>query len=447
MPKLILGHTTDSSVKIWIRASERWPVAFIDVLDASGNKTAPTKVLPTKADEFHTAVVEWGGLSSSTAYRAKVSFGKDAKSKPEERVREAYTEGRFQTFPKAGDKSDFSFILGSCNLHSLGIIEKPDKAWLQVSRLAAHTSARFMIHAGDQIYADIPSRPDISLKHYRDKYLDAWQDCVPAQKVLTELPHYMILDDHEIINNFDNNMDSGTLDHTRLAEVAMKVYWEFQHSHNPQTATPGRHYHYSFSHGDAQFFVMDTRYHRFSSKGEMIAPAQLAELLAWLKKHKDRIKFIVTSVPFVAEVKDPDKDKWCDKAYDEQRGSILAEIVNNDIGKVVFLTGDMHAALHATLEVHDPNTQKRRTVHELMSSPINQMTPDWPVTRQFDPAPPMRKLQNGLHLTSRIDVNTYLGKHSNVMSIEAQQTGKVRFRVFRTTDSSLTPLKTKTFIP
>lgn len=446
MARLILGHTTDKTIKIWIRASERWPVAFVDVLDATNAKTSPTKTLETKPVEFHTGVVEWTGLAPDTAYRAKVSFGKSKSSKPEERVREAYTEGRFRTFPASGGTQDFTFMVGSCNLHSLGVIEKPDQAWLQISKIAASTEARFMIHAGDQIYADIPFKPDISLQHYRDKYLDAWEDCVPARKVLTELPHYMILDDHEIINNFENNMFSGTLDHVRLAEMAMKVYWEFQHSHNPQAAAQGRHYHYSFSHGDTQFFVMDTRYHRFSGKGQMIAPEQEAELLAWLSAHKDKTKFIVTSVPFVAEVKDPDKDKWCDKAYDEQRGRILGHILNNDITKVIFLTGDMHAALHATLSVQNA-ANKSCVVHELMSSPINQFTPDWAVDRQFEPTTKPREITGGLVIQSTIDTTSYLGKHSNVMAVDVQDNGRIRYRIFRTSDKSMAPLKTKTFTP
>jgi phosphodiesterase/alkaline phosphatase D-like protein len=444
MARLILGHTTDTTIKIWVRATERWPVAFVDVLDAASVKTAPTKVIETVQAEFNTGVVEWSGLVPDTAYRAKVSFGKTKKSKPAERVKEAYTEGRFRTFAKEGSGQDFSFLLGSCNLHSLGFIEKPDQAWLQISKIASSTDARFMIHAGDQIYADIPFRPDISLKHYRDKYLDAWEDCVPARKMLTELPHYMILDDHEIINNFDNNMDSGTLDHARLAEMAMKVYWEFQHSHNAHSATPGRHYHYSFSYSDTPFFVMDTRYHRFSRKNQMIAPEQETELLGWLSTHKDKTKFIVTSVPFVAEVKDPEKDKWCDPVYDQQRGRILDHILKNDIARVIFLTGDMHAALHATLKVTD-TSGKSCVVHELMSSPINQLTPDWTVERQFEPSPPQRLINGGLTLKSNIDKSSYLGKHSNVMAIDVLANGKIRYRVFRTTDKSMTPLKTKTF--
>ncbi|WP_208300274.1 alkaline phosphatase D family protein [Prosthecobacter fusiformis] len=399
----------------------------------------------TLEEEFFTHVVEWKGLSANNAYRVKVAYGKDKKSTEDERVRDAYTEGNFRTFPEADNGAAFTFMLGSCNLHSLGFIEKPDRAWMQVSSLAKHNEARFMIHAGDQIYADIPLKPQASLEHYRDKYLDAWDDCTPARKALTELPHYMILDDHEIINNFDNDLTAGNVDYQGLARVAMKVYWEFQHSHNPHATAAGFHYHYDFSYGQTQFFVMDTRYYRASGSGQMIDPVQEKALLKWLSAHKDALKFIVTSVPFVTEVKTPEADKWCDPAYDGQRGRILSHILSHGISKVVFLTGDMHSALMATLDFTDAAGSTAR-IYELMSSPINQITPDLPMEKQFIPSL-TRKLKNGFMIHSQIDKSSFFGKNSNLMAIEVPGDGTVQYRIYRTTKSSNIPVKTGSFTP
>lgn len=447
MSRLILGHTTPNSIKIWVRASSRWPVAFIDVLDESNNKMAKTAVVVTAEAEFYTAVVEWKELQPDTTYRTKLAFGKDKKTPEAERIRDAYTEGRFRTFPEPEAGGKYSFMFGSCNLHSLGILEKPDKAWLQVSKLLKENSARFMLHCGDQIYADIPLKPQASLEHYRNKYLDAWEDCVPAKKTLTEVPHYMILDDHEITNNFDNDLTDGSIDYQGLARVAMKVYWEFQHSHNPHSDLPGFHYHYEFECGKAKFFVMDTRYYRLSRSGQLLNPAQEAALLGWLSRHRDELKFIVSSVPFVAEVKSPDKDKWCDQVYDEQRGRILAKILGEDISKVVFLTGDMHSALHATLTVED-SSGKRATVHELMSSPINQLTPDISIERQYVPVSDPRVLgSSGVTIQSRIDPKSYFAKHSNIMAVEVGEDGAVGYKIYQTTSSSVSPVKSGSFKP
>lgn len=432
MPRLILGHTTDTSAKIWVRASARWPVAFIQLINPVSNKKLAAFALQTKESEFFTTVHEFTGLTADTGYKVKVAFGKTLDDPADARIRDAYAEGRFKTFPKTA-KQPFTFLLGSCNLHSLGILERPDQSWISISRIAAKTQARFMIHAGDQIYADIPFKPQASLEHYRDKYLDAWDDCIPARKVLTELPHYMILDDHEIVNNYENGR--GELGST-LPRIALKTYWEFQHSHNPITRGAPDQYYYTFNYGDVQFFVLDARTSRISALEQMIDDKQLKNLLAWLSQHKDNPKFIVTSVPFVSAVKNPEQDKWCDPAFKVQREKILEHILKNGIGNVVFLTGDMHTSYCADMEISD-NAGNKAVIHELMSSPINQFTPDLPL--EFHYESPKTVDGSGLQYTSAIRKNTFYGAHSNVMSITVTRGQPIEFSIFRTTTESIKP--------
>ena len=430
MARLILGHTTDTSIKIWVRASSRWPVAFVDVLDSAGRRTAPTQALPCPADDFYTEVLNWGNLSPQRPYTVKVAFGKTSQARAQDRIREAYTTGTFQTFPAPGDGSKFSFLLGSCNLHSLGIVKNPDEIWLRIAQIAQldHNNARFMIHCGDQIYADIPwpSRPDP--EHYRAKYLDAWEDCRPMQKFLTELPHYMILDDHEVTNNFDRDM-GGNSDYESLLRTALKVYYEFQHKHNPDTPPSPRQYHYTFSYGDCQFFVLDTRTWRRSNSGQMIDDNQMNALKQWLSAHKDQLKFIVSSVPFVGEVNAPKQDKWCDPVYQGQRLELIQHLWGNNIAKTVFLSGDMHTSYHAQMTIAKNNRQI--LIHELMSSPVNQFTPDINLDDVYHPTKTI-PFGNGFTVTSAITANTFYGNHSNVMAIEVDGS-QINYRIYRTT--------------
>lgn len=432
MPKLILGHTTDTSAKIWTRASARWPVAFLQLINLTNNKKLPEVVIPTHESEFFTTVHEFNGLAADTDYKVKVSFGKTLKDPVDARVRDAYAEGQFKTFPTTASQP-FNFLLGSCNLHSLGILERPDQSWMSISRIAAKTQARFMIHAGDQIYADIPFKPEASLEHYRNKYLDAWDDCIPAKKTLTELPHYMVLDDHEIINNYEHGR--GELGST-LPRIALKAYWEFQHSHNPTTLGAADQYFYSFSYGAVQFFVLDTRTSRISSLGQMIDDKQLKSLLTWMSQYKNSTKFIVTSVPFIGVVKNPEQDKWCDPAFKVQREKILGHILKNGISNVVFLTGDMHTSYCADMAISD-SSGNNAVIHELMSSPINQFTPSLPL--EFHYESPKIETSNGLQYTSTIRKNTFYGGHSNVMSITVASGQPIEFSIFRTTVDKIKP--------
>jgi len=427
MPNLIIGHTTNNSAKIWVRGSRRWPFAFIDVYSTSGTKVGNTRVIELDEDDFYTGVVSCKRLNTNQAYQVKVAFGKSASTPKDERIREAYTTGTFRTYPVTGVQN-FKFMLGSCNLHSLGLFQKPDKAWVQISKLAKSNNARFMIHCGDQIYADIPWSPSPSFSHYRDKYLDAWEDCKPAQRVLTELPHYMILDDHEITNNYDND----AADDEQLLNVAMKVYYEFQHKHNPDTPNiqGSRRYHYTFNYGAVQFFALDTRSNRESESNQIIDAPQLATLKRWLTQNKNKLKFIITSIPFVGQVRKPKKDKWCDVIFNQQRGAILNHILDNDIKKTVFLTGDMHTAYYANMTLQKNN--KIAEIHELMSSPINQITPNTSLKKKYEGD--FRSTIAGVDIHSKIDTSSFYGSHSNVMAIEVDG-DKVNFQIYRTTKS------------
>lgn len=428
MAKLILGHTGHDSIKIWVRGSSRWPIAFIDVLDSANRRTRPTKSITLEEEDYFTGVITWGGLRPNQSYRAKVAFGKTPQDHEWERIREAYTEGRFTTFPAPTTNRNFTFLLGSCNLHSLGPVKNPDKAWARVSHISKSNEANFMIHCGDQIYADIPFSPKPDPDHYRRKYLDAWEDCRTAQKLLTEIPHYMILDDHEVDNNFDNDVESKSEDYDSLCRVAMKVYYEFQHKHNPDTPPTPRKYHYTFNYGRCHFFVMDTRFRRYSGRGQMIDSNQLGELLNWLTTYSSNLKFIVSSVPFVGHVKNSKKDKWCDQVFSAQREIILHYMWENDIRKVVFLTGDMHQSYYANMTISKDN--KSIKIHELMSSPINQFTPDVLLEDIYD-SPHIEDTERGLRIRSTINSRTFYGNHSNIMAIDVNG-DRIRYRIYRT---------------
>ncbi len=437
MPHLIVGHTTSSSARIWARALPRWPVAHLEVLDASGNVIHTATPAVTVDAEFHTTIFDVTGLQPDTPYRAKLAFTKTT-AKEEPRIRQAYCESRFRTFPTDQGQT-LRFFLGSCNLHSLGIIARPDHAWNTIADQIRTQNPHFMLHCGDQIYADIPFQPLVSLDHYRRKYLDAWQDCVPAQSVLTMCPHYMILDDHEIDNDFDN----GRADHRDaqlLRSAALKVYWEFQHSHNPDTAAGN--YYYQFNCGAAKFFVLDVRTQRDSTRKRIVETQQLNELKGWLLANKDDLKFIVTSVPFIARPRGGGSDKW--HGFREQRESLLDYLLEKDIQRTVFLTGDMHSSMVSELTLKAG--KKSVTLYELMSSPINQLTPDTPLESRYDVSY-KGNTKAGNSLTSRIRAESFY-PHSNIMAIQVQFNNGVptiSYSIHRTTRSESGPAGVITF--
>jgi hypothetical protein len=134
----------------------------------------------------------------------------------------------------------------------------------------------------------------------------------------------------------------------------------------------------------------------------MIDPPQLERLLAWMLEHRDALKFVVTSVPFVAEVNDaqknaapdwydagearprnPANDKWSAAQFKAQRDRIIEFIGTEQLERVVFLTGDMHCCYHASMRIFKPSHNEPPVraqskyesiiVHELGAGPINQL--------------------------------------------------------------------------
>jgi hypothetical protein len=149
----------------------------------------------------------------------------------------------------------------------------------------------------------------------------------------------------------------------------------------------------------------------------MIDPYQLDRLLDWMSRYRNDLKFIVTSVPFVAqfreppekapdptsttrpgvepnwywrnqtsgspdetrtsgptdEIRNPANDKWSAKQFRGQRDRIIKHIADGRIEHVVFLAGDMHCCYHASMRIGVGSKYECITIHELAAGPVNQL--------------------------------------------------------------------------
>jgi len=349
-----------------VRGEANAAFATLTITNAGSVKQYQTSLLP--GDDY-TGVIEVAGLEPRTDYSLQVEFRPGQESPP------LYMDhGRVRTAPPIDSSGEILFLFGSCNLHSTGFYMNPDKPFRRIGQLASEQNADFILYCGDQIYYDIPNiwkHP--RLEQYRAKYRDAWGDCKPAKKLLTRMPHYMILDDHEMVDNFHNDMDArnNLSSPEEIRQHSLKAYEEYQHSHNPQSYGASRFY-YSFSWGPCEFFVLDARTERVANTGNpyLLGEEQLQHFLDWLTSHRESVKFVVCSVPFVTEVTVSD-DKWSGAPYRKQREHVMQFLLSNNIDNVIFLTGDMHHSYRASLEITDREQNRKITVHELMSSPLN----------------------------------------------------------------------------
>src|SRR5262249_44741559 len=154
---------------------------------------------------------------------------------------------------------------------------------------------------GDQIYADDLKGvgPDQSIDQYLERYRIVFGQ--PHFRNLTcRFPTYMILDDHEIEDNWPSNADDE--DWVTRYPAAIHAYQIYQVSHGPVlqldhdnrlTGTPEVFW-YTFQDGCCDWFVMDCRNERIwstdATKRRAITPKQMEALLKWLGDGSGRVK-------------------------------------------------------------------------------------------------------------------------------------------------------------
>lgn len=256
----------------------------------------------------------------------------------------------------------------------------------------------FMMFLGDFIYIDVPKRPssdtpivegyrkyDLNIlflqeiyfltnffRNYRQIYASPdW----PA--VSENLPWLHVIDDHEIANDWSAK-------NTGIYSYAMEPYYVYQHSVNPPASRPGVTY-YTFNHGTASFFMMDSRRYRSDNwapdgpEKTMLGEPQKSDLIKWLRKDEPGIqwKILISSVPFTKNWRFGSEDTWA--GYLHERREILEEMWKvgaEGRGGVVVLSGDRHE-FGATAFPPPPDSpmyehKQVATVHEFSCSPLSQ---------------------------------------------------------------------------
>jgi alkaline phosphatase D len=270
------------------------------------------------------------------------------------------------------------YIVGSCRylLRLFGgawFDDRGDKIFRSVlKQIDENQLVDALLMIGDQIYADDLNfvSPDTRLDQFLERYRTVFSQTY-IQRLMARVPTYMILDDHEIQDNWPADADKE--DRVTLYPHAIHAYQIYQGSHSPLFAAneQGRiegtlsQFWYTFVDGCSKWFVMDSRTERDlrSVPPRMVSNKQLNSLLEWLSSAEDYVKFIVTSVPLFPELLNDSEDKW--GAFTEQRRQIIDHIQNNQISKVVFVSGDVHCSFVSKLTLEtDPDF----VIHSIISS-------------------------------------------------------------------------------
>lgn len=374
MCQLIIGHVSENSAKIWVRGAannESTTTLTAQITLKSDLQTLSQNLTIYKHDNF-VGVFEFTDLNPSDSGFIRMMYMVEVVFKDIARVPIGQSSrGSFNTIPRVD--YPVSFLLGSNFLQRND--EDGKRVFKNLINIRKQDKPAFMMHAGNQIYVDAPANQSpIQSEHYNRRYLAAWKSREAAE-FYSRIANYTAVNDHELYFRFANDVEYDLKPATYYLREALPNYNTYQHLRNPHTYGEQQLY-YHFNYAGNAFFVMDTRVERYQfvkqgQRRQMIGEAQMEAFKTWLLAHKDQPKFVVTSVPFIT-IKETDySEYWSAEAFIQQKEEIIAYLKANQIGRLVFLTGQGNAALHSSLHVK-LNLNDNLVLHELMCGPLSQ---------------------------------------------------------------------------
>lgn len=407
----VVGHTTWGSCRLWIRADTDQPKEDIGVFvlyeiaaeDAArlirtgtfplqkGWSTGRTLTEIPFSDTI--GILDLDALQPATRYRvvmgtaaiddpAKISAETnkaiDVTADSLRAIEGEQSSAYFTTFLEKQNKGygkHVSFLVGSCHYPGHPFQkEKSVAAFKPVLDVVQMEKPDCLFMVGDQIYADAFGNATYQLDHLermRERYTESWSGKWKRQ-VMANIPTYMILDDHEIEDNWDSRR--ATLDgKADVFKSGMQTYLTYQWSHGPRSREHDRGMvvadfpplHYEFEINGFPFFVMDVRTERTlhtsdNSQSDLISEPQLVAFKQWLANHRGPgPKFVVSSVVFApfaqsSDAEAKEQDGW--QAYPRTRAAILKAIMNGEhpCQNVIFLCGDAHFSTLAHIVITSP---------------------------------------------------------------------------------------------
>ncbi len=213
-----------------------------------------------------------------------------------------------------------------------------NEPWPNMSAIAAEDLDAFLF-LGDQVYASANTL---------DEYRADWDPVMTTQGMIdvnTSTGTISTWDDHELANNW--SWDEITQDRYDAALTAFRESL-------PQTEGPTGGIWRQVQWGQVlDVFVLDSRSERDAAIGQYISPDQMTWLQEGLAGSDAAFKIIMTSVPitdmtdFIGEA--AEDDRW--QGFPEQRDEILSFVDDNDIGGVLWIAGDVHFGMIATVGI------------------------------------------------------------------------------------------------
>jgi hypothetical protein len=266
--------------------------------------------------------------------------------------------------------------------------EAPSSAsMLRLSRLLipmTSSSPSLLLLAGDQVYVDATAGL-FDARSKTDRLRLPYQnllDSPGAQSIFGLLPVAMMLDDHEIVDNWGPGIDVPGADPRRPRSIddSVAAYRRFQRMAGPPLERDALWC--TFTHAGVPFFLADTRTERKTPDGEprtvknwrkarIMSDAQWKALRDFLTHNRDRVCFVVSPSILLPRALDlarrPSRaleaDNW--DGFPASREALLALLCDGSMRRTVFLSGDAHTSVvaEATVRREDGHRTRLWSVH------------------------------------------------------------------------------------
>ncbi len=307
----MIGHTTGTTARVWIRADDPCRLAVKAVPKAGGKAISTEAIRLVEPDNF-CGSVELKDLSPATTYSYRILL-------TDEERRPAVLQ-EFTTFPPDGRPGIIRVGFG----HSVtGSGEQT--TW----RSIAEKEPDLFILMGDNVYSNTTEPAN-----HRRMYLQYRGDPHFSALAATT-PIYAIWDDHDYGPNNSDGTQKGK-------EKSLKTFNEIW-ANPPSQAGSVKGIWTRFTVGRSAFLLLDVRYHRSPNDDPdgpdktMLGLEQRAWLLEQLAASTDTFKFIVSGSSWNCG----GVESW-NHPFLHEYDAILAGIARRRIDGIILLGGDQH---------------------------------------------------------------------------------------------------------
>ena len=325
----MVGYAGMREVMLWVQTNGPAQVQFEY---SDGENSYRTNLYQTNAAEAFTAHLLADQVKPGKEYTYQVLVNGEAVARDYEMSFETPPLWQWREDPPA-----MKIALGSCTYVNDEQFDRPGKPYgggYEIFTALHAEQPDLMLWLGDNTYlreADWYTRTGIIHRYTHTRNLPE------MQPLLASTSHYAIWDDHD----YGPNNSDYTWINKDLALEAFRLFWA-----NP-TYGVGRDVTGAvsmFEWGDAQFFMLDNRYHRTpndktTSERTLLGEDQLQWIVDALVSSNAKWKFVCVGGQVINTV--ARYENYANLAP-EEREFLLESIAREGIRNVVFLTGDRH---------------------------------------------------------------------------------------------------------